>query len=172
MVTTVARGIDAHLVVHEFQSELTFLRGEFHPGNIREIALEFGIFPRLSGNGVVIVVAPQANLRTFHAVLPDAIGTFSYPLLTLHHLLGIVETDAQQVNHAVEIVIYIHVRPAVAEKTPGNRLDRTVTVVGHQSAVTNGETIENSLVAILGIVGLLLEGLLVIVVIESVLRTV
>ena len=172
MVASVAWRIDAYLAAQLFNAELSFRRVELHPCHVGEVALELRILERLARYGVVIVVLPQAVLRTLHAVLPYAVGTFAHPLLRLHQLFGVVEADAHQIYHAVEVIVDAHMHAAVVQEPPRHLLQRAVLVVSHQRAVAEGESAERALVGIFRIFRLLLLRLFVVVVIETVLRAV
>ena len=93
-------------------------------------------------------------------------------MLALDQLLRIVEADAHEVDDAIEVIIDIHIHAAIAQEAPRHLVNRTVQVVGYQRAVAEGEAVEGTLVGILRILRLLLEGFLVVMVIEAVLRAV
>ena len=149
MVAAVTRRIDAYLSVQDFQAKLSFGRIQFHPGDVREIALKLRILPRLTGNGVVVVILPITILRTFLTVLPDTIGSFAHPLLALHHRLRIVEADTHQVDDTIEVVVYVHIHTAIGQEPPGDLVDGTMQIVDNKRAVVDGEAVESTLIGIL-----------------------
>src|SRR5882757_5259370 len=79
-------------------------------------ALEFGVTPTLTGDGIVVSLLPDTKLLPFKPVLPNPVRPSPHPLHPLYFLFGIIKGDAHEVGRVFyKITVFQPGKPAWLE---------------------------------------------------------